>query len=144
MGAVAFGGVCTMVSAIRSRVLASVFFALTLVGLFAFAPQAAWAQVTPFMQGVAERAAKDADIAAFARDRGQQFVFAQRLFNLGEDARLFSRRGAGLFGGLDFRDEPEDARERQRRHRARDSRPPLCDRRCPIWAGADRRAWPDG
>ncbi len=62
-------------SGVRKR-FATWLTALTvLVGLALFAPAPAQAQVTPFMQAVAESAAKDADIAAFYKANGYRPIW---------------------------------------------------------------------
>ena len=64
-----------MVAAVTNRLAAQVFVAIALIGTLIFNPVAAKAQVTPFMQAVAEAAAKDPDVAAFYKANGYKPIW---------------------------------------------------------------------
>lgn len=64
-----------MISVFRMRCGATLFAAMALVVLSFFAAGSARAQVTPFMQAVAESAAPDADIAAFYKANGYKPIW---------------------------------------------------------------------
>ena len=89
-----------MAPAIRMRFGFGIFSAITLIALSFFPTGPARAQVTPFMQAVAEAAATDADIAAFykangyeplwtgngSKDRNRRAAFLKALKNAGDHA----------------------------------------------------------
>jgi len=79
-----------MVSAIRMSMINRLMAAMILIGMAFVAAAPAKAQVTPFMQAVAEAAAKDADIAAFYKANGYKPIWT------GKSSRDKSRRSALL------------------------------------------------